>query len=353
MKLIPGAVRCMVLLILCYSSIVLAEEKQSIDCTVKPYEGELFQSLYQSAADTSKIFCNQLIRSRLGQNDVDSRFIGSILEDFAAGSRKHLDDLNLSLSANYQAQFNQLRMDFRRFDFHDIKMPEFKVRRSIGTGAQGYFEPLDQQVGRFDIKEVDHCKTISPGVSCKAVFEDYASAFNPYRSAYDNVYDNQLLLTELGARWDAFLQVSKSQTVWEVYLTTLAHRKHFQKDHLVGPPDYQVIALHPRLIYNSMDKAPDGSNQEIGLAVEWIGANFWDLKLGSVRMPLGASFTSVYVDRPEVRDVGHGIMLHIYNHYSIGWADHDSNDSFYISVDLLKMFEDKKAQYDQFLKHVM
>ena len=345
---IRNALKCIVVFALCSPIAAIADNHESIDCTVKPYEGKYFKDLYQSAEQTAMNFCQQLIRSRLGQNAVDSRYIGSILDDFADGAKQHLDQLSLHKSADYDAQFGQISADFRAFDFHDIKMPELKVRRSINTGPQGYFEPLRKEVSRFDIKEVDQCKTIAPDVSCEAVFKDYASAFNPYRSAYDNIYDNQELLTRLGASWDSFLQASKSQTALEVYLTTLAHRKHFQKDHLVGPPSYQVIALHPRLIYNSMDKAPDGSNQEIGLAVEWIGANFWDLKIGNTKMPLGASFTSVYVDRPQVRDVGHGLMLHIYNHYSIGWASHDSKDSFYVSIDLLKMFEDKKSKYDQY-----
>jgi len=80
--------------------------------------------------------------------------------------------------------------------------------------------------------------------------------------------------------------------------------------------------------------------------VEWLGVNFWDLKV-----PLGISLASTYVDRPEVEDLGHGLMLHINNHYALGWARYDDVNSFYVTIDLLKMFEDKKKQYDKYLDY--
>ena len=48
---------------------------------------------------------------------------------------------------------------------------------------------------------------------------------------------------------------SRHQTFIEVALTSLVHRNHFKKNHLVGPPSYQVIALHPRLIYSHLSEA--------------------------------------------------------------------------------------------------
>lgn len=341
---------CHLLLVsLCLPNISIAEES-SIDCTVMPYEGKLFIELYEASTKTAKTFCNELIRSRIDQNSVDNAHIGSILKSFATTTEKYIDKTELNKSADYKDQFKALKKTFSDFDFDDMKMPELKVRSSIGGGSEGFFEPLQEyqlKTPRFDINEVEYCAAFSEGYSCKKVFQDFASAFNPYRSAYDNVYNNTGLLKALGDQWDEFLEVSKSQTAFEVWLTTFSNSEHFKKDHLVGPPNYQIIALHPQLIYDSMEKAPDGSNQELGLAVEWIGVNFWNLKL-----PLGISIASTYVDRPHNQDTGLGVMIHINNRYAIGWAKHGEDESVYFTIDLLKLFENKKSQYDKYTRYL-
>lgn len=342
-------VSALFLLITSFSYLSYADEHQtSIDCSItQPYTGEIFSDLFEETKKTAITFCNELIRSRIDRINTDDAYIGSILADFAVSSELALDKYEMSKSADYRKQFSELKNTFVRFHFLDIKMPEFKVEPSFTMPMTGYFEPLLEERDRFAIEEVEHCTAVAQGLTCKEIFREFKSAFNPYRSAYDNVYDNTKLLSALGERWDSFLEVSKSQTALEVYLTTLANKDHFKKNHLVGPPNFQIIAIHPHLIFNSMEEAPDGSKQELGLAVEWIGINYWDLKL-----PLGISFTTAYVDRENVKDVGHGIMLHIDNQYAIGWADHDGEDSFYVTFDLLKALEDKKGKYDKYMKHI-
>ncbi len=324
------------------------EQPTSIDCSItEPYTGEIFSDLYEETKNTASSFCNELIRSRIDRINTDDAYIGSILADFAVKSELALDKYELSAAADYRKQFTELRNTFGNFHFSNMKMPEFRVEPSFTMPMTGYFTSLLEERERFAIEENEHCAAVAQGLSCNEIFEEFKSAFNPYRSAYNNVYDNTKLLSALSERWNNFLEVSKSQTALEVYLTTLANQGHFKKNHLVGPPDFQIIALHPQLIFDSMDEAPDGSRQELGLAVEWFGINYWDLKL-----PLGISFTTAYVDRAKVKDVGHGVMLHIDNQYAIGWADHDGENSFYITFDLLKALEDKKGKYDKYMKYV-
>lgn len=323
-----------------------AEQPKALDCSIDKYNGKAFPEVYKSAGRTSEAFCKVLLRSYVGENALDNAYIGSILADFGKQAKKALDDKGLSASGDYRAQFRQLDKTFSEFDSKSMKIPEFIVERTFSFKVKGYFTSIGNDTDRFTIKESDRCGEILQGENCQAVFEDFADAFNAYRSPYDNVYDNSKALTALASEWDHFLDVSKSQSPLEVILTTWAHNDHFRKNYLVGPPDYQVIALHPHLIYDSMDKAPDGSNQEIGLAVEWLGVNFWDWKL-----PLGISLTSVYVDRAAAENIGHGVMLHFDNRYSIGWARHDDEDSFYITIDLLKLFENKKRKYDRYMKY--
>lgn len=336
---------CLIVITLLSAPAAQSEVIKSIDCHVDNYDGQLFKDLYATTKKTAQTFCKELIRSRIDRNTVDEKYIGSILSDFAQESKMALDRYNLFESANYGASFERLKLDLTDFDLDNIEMPEFVVRPSMTEDKDEIFFQPPGTV-RLGIKETAHCATLSPGLTCKDAFKDFATAFNPYRSAYDNIHsiENIKLLNRMGERWDDFLEVSKSQTFLEVYLTTWVHRKHFQKDHLVGPPKYQVIALHPHLIYDIADSAPEGSAQEMGLAVEWLGVNFWDLKV-----PFGVSLTSAYVDRPEVADVGHGLMFHINNLYSLGWSRHDDVDSFFVTLDLLKMFEDKKKQYDKYM----
>lgn len=314
-----------------------------IDCTLKqPYKGELFASLYKSTEKTAKLLCSALIASRIDPN-AEFNFT---LANFGKESEQALDNLNLSGRAAYKEQFSALIKTFSSFDVKTPLLPEFKYQRSVETGKpEGFFDPLAVRVDRFLINDDERCKTVSGGKSCSEIYKDFGDAFNPYRSGYNNSYDNTKQLVDLASSWDKFLETSKSQTFLEVLMTTWAHNDHFKKDFLVGPPSYQVIGLHPQLIYDTMSKATSGEQTEIGLAVEWLGVNFWDWKL-----PLGASFASAYVSRAGVNDVGHGIMLHIMNSYAVGWANRGGENSFYVTIDLLKMLQDKKKQYNKYVE---
>lgn len=322
----------------------------SIECSATKYQGKLFSEVYISAQAAAKVLCNKALQAKVNGVDIDNHSIGEALKELATTSEKAMNKLNMSQSASYGEQFIQLNSTFEVFNFNHAKLAEFKAENSLGGTREGYFEPLENEPERFEINETSQCGQISPGNSCAQVFADFGKAFNSYRAPYNNIYNNTEQLATLGKNWDEFLLVSKSQTVLEVFLTTQFNSSHFKKDHLVGPPSYQVIALHPQLVYDTMSKAPDGSHSEMGLAVEWMGINCWDCQL-----PLGLSISSVYVDRPNVSDVGHGLMLHINNSYAVGWAKdwtkHNGVESFYVTIDLLKLFDEKKAKYDTYMKN--
>ncbi|WP_455375752.1 hypothetical protein, partial [Kaarinaea lacus] len=82
-----------------------------------------------------------------------------------------------------------------------------------------------------------------------------------------------------------------------------------------------------------------------GVAVEWLGINFWNKK-----MPFGFSVASVYTDRVSVADIRTGVMLHLDNKYSIGWGYRDGENSVYFSLDLLTLFQSKRQQYDRYIQ---
>ncbi|MBC52751.1 MAG: hypothetical protein CMQ34_02840 [Gammaproteobacteria bacterium] len=329
-----------------------AEEQTAIDCSIDSYPGSEFSALYTLGRKTGEDLCIQLIRSRIDNTlttnmltDLYNDLARDLLSNYATEAEKALDSKGLLQSANYSEQFVGLQTTFSNFDIGNPVLPEFILEDGVlSDEAVGYFEPHPNSLSRFTVTDTGLCVSAAANKSCRDLFNDFADAFNPYRSAYDRLYDNTTLLSGMAKNWDEFLEVSKSQTLLEVWFTTLAHRGHFRSDHLVGPPSYQVIALHPQVIYNSMDKAADGNNTEFGLAVEWLGVNFWDLKL-----PFGFSVASVYADRAEVDDVGHGFLLHFDNRYSIGWADHGDEESVYVTIDLLKLIGDKRSKFDQYM----
>ena len=45
-------------------------------------------------------------------------------------------------------------------------------------------------------------------------------------------------------------------------------------------------------------------------------------------------------------------MLHIHNKYSIGWAKGDDDSGVFVTIDLLKMVEDKKAQINRYTRNL-
>ncbi len=247
----------------------------------------------------------------------------------------------ISLTAN----FNEMATQLATTNIATGKLPEFRTRK-IGSKHLGWFSTGNEKKFEFPPNHPD-CTRVAANKTCVQIFNDFMEAFNPYRIAYDAYVtsQNQQLLQNINRDWERFLDVSKSQTAFEVWLTTLWHRKHFQQDYIVGPPRSQVIALHPQLVYEYVDDATDGNNAEFGLAIEWLGLNYWDLKV-----PLGFSVASVYSDRADVPDIRTGVMLHIDNKYTIGWGKRGDAEGFYFSVDFLKLLQNKKQQYERYVR---
>ena len=306
------------------------------------YTGE-FTKLATEARDINRLLCANLLQFG---NKFDQFTLRDKLDTYAKNARKQLQQSTGNAQPAFDSQFDALNSTFSQFGLKNQNLPEFTFSRPTGREAlpAAYFTAIPDGTSRVKITEQGSCPSKASSKSCTDVFKDFADAFNTYRGSYDIAYEtNTLLLESLSGRWDNFLEVSKSQTSLEVGLTTWLHKSHFKKGYLVGPPPSQIIALHPHLIYTYIEKAADGSNTESGLALELLGINWWDLKY-----PLGFSITSVYLDRSDLDDVGLGVMIHINNSYSIGWSDHGDKDSVYVTVDLLKLFEEKKQQLDKY-----
>jgi hypothetical protein len=170
-------------------------------------------------------------------------------------------------------------------------------------------------------------------------------AINPYQlnaNAY-TAFKTRVKLLKLADDWDAYFEKGRPQTFWDISVTTLLEYKYLKKDELVGPPKRQWFVLHPNVVIENLRAAPAGDRLGGALTIEWIGVNWWNLKI-----PFGVSLTSLYSDRPGVRDVGHGLTLYFANKYCIGWANHGGDNGFFVSLDALKLVDSKKAKLEQY-----
>jgi hypothetical protein len=131
-------------------------------------------------------------------------------------------------------------------------------------------------------------------------------------------------------------------------LTTAMAQDHLAQSRLVGPMEKQWFALHPSIVIENVSDAADGDELAEALAIEWIGVNWWDADSSPIKYPFGVSLVSVYSDRVDVEEVGHGLMFHFGNSMSIGITDHDGDTGVAVTVDVLSLMARKKQHWESY-----
>lgn len=258
----------------------------------------------------------------------------------------------LSGNTDMQKQLEYFEATLKTGDAYPIAMPIF-------THNKGVRGPRDQ-ASNFFFSGHQNSNLITPSsdddkecmvemsVSCSVVLGDLENAINPYQrnaTAFTS-FNTAIKLNELSQSWDAYFEKARAQTFADVTFTTFMESAHFKTDHLVGPPDRQWFLFHPNLVVENVQAAVDGENTKTALTIEWIGVNWWQDSI--IGIPFGISATSLYSDRPGVDDIGWGATLYFDNKYVIGWASHRGQNGFYISMDVLKLFESKSSQVDKY-----
>lgn len=216
-----------------------------------------------------------------------------------------------------------------------------------------------KQLPRLSVEDVDYQTVHFPGVSgrvdwsgascppngCLTTLRDYRDAFNSYQAPYRGTSAAIAAghIDALNDEWSEFLDNARTQTSAGLILTTVMERDHFKKRHLVGPPERQWIALKPSLVYTSVERTIGGNDTGLGLSIEWVGVNWWNLPV-----PVGVSLASFYSDLESDDDLGHGLMFHVANRVSIGVAKHDGDTGMYFSLDLQRLFKNDKNRLEGF-----
>ncbi|MDO6447183.1 hypothetical protein Q4493_15535 [Colwellia sp. 1_MG-2023] len=183
--------------------------------------------------------------------------------------------------------------------------------------------------------------------NCKLLFNDINQAIlAPYDAIQKNTLARKISAHEFKNKaWTNYFSNSRSQTSLDLFINTWYYKKDLQKETYVGPPNKQYFFIHPSVIMHYSDDADKGERMKEALAIEWFGVNYWNRST-----PLGWSVISAYADRASVKSVSHGLMLHVNNSYSFGFTTNSDNEhGVFVTFDLLKLFEDSKSNYKNYI----
>lgn len=202
-------------------------------------------------------------------------------------------------------------------------------------------------------EENTKCKnvTLDSNKTCVEVLEDFRVAVSA-ANADTNRINLARVSDKIGLyskQWDKYFSDSRSQTPLELYLNTSLYKDELSSDKFVLPPSYQVVLLHPSIVFEYISNATDGDQEKEALAIEWVGINWWEkAPWWDIEVPLGISFVSTYSDRASVDDWGIGLMFHINNDYSIGFTKRDRDTSIFFTIDLWKLFQGKQQRFEYY-----
>jgi hypothetical protein len=188
-------------------------------------------------------------------------------------------------------------------------------------------------------------------IACRKNLKMYrdllVTVYNPFKSGplkmssgFINAKDNE---------WISFIEDSRSQTFIDISVSTTIYKWLYDgKDEhdFQSPPSVQWFALHPSVVIENISDAVDGEQLQESLALEIFGFNYWKKKCFG--FACGASLIVNYADRESVEDSGWGVMFHVDNSYSFGFTKHAGDTGFFVTADLLKLFQDKKSSYKQY-----
>ncbi|MCG7964462.1 MAG: hypothetical protein N0E54_17305, partial [Candidatus Thiodiazotropha taylori] len=185
---------------------------------------------------------------------------------------------------------------------------------------------------------------------CEELISSLEVAINQYVKPYNHLSGKRLseLAGKLESEWGGYFEKSRPQTLLDSMFTTFMEQSYFSQNRLLGPMSRQWFAIHPSLVIENVGNAIDGDELAPALAIEWIGVNWWDKKTSAVGYPIGISLSSVYSDRSSAKDIGHGLMFHFDNSFSLGITNHDGETGFYVTVDVLNIFAKKKQRINHY-----
>jgi hypothetical protein len=308
-----------------------------------------FRKLQLEALDLNQTMCLALDRGKAAAAEPDQR------AHFLSFSIKVRD---VATAAFAGLPIDDLSVPFDRFiavssqsDNFGWRLPAFRVELSDDPNEWLLFHFDDRaSAGRIAVKQDNGACRSRFNADCDAVLDDFANAINYYKYSYTSLTaaESVAKLDRMSEQWDAFLDSGRSQTLLDLSLTTALERRQFRQGFLVGPPKRQWTLLHPDLAYEHIRQAPAGQRDELTLVIEWFGVNWWSSDSPLAEIPFGISLVSAYADRPDMSSAGHGVVFHFDNKYSVGWTRRRGSDGFFVSIDLLRLIDNKRERLNRY-----
>ncbi|MEX0941444.1 MAG: hypothetical protein WD002_02750 [Pseudomonadales bacterium] len=303
-----------------------------------------FTELRDLAVATNARLCQSMLTI---DSDHEQRFRATML-DFSSSARKILHqsfDTNKFKAVDQQFDYFELSVAGLKGDFNVDALERLNARGILDTEL--YFDRNDvrstigQNLDAACAQVAGSKKTYS---GCEAAFKDVASGFNAYRDAYNEYRysKNEEQLAVLSAQWDKFLTEARGQTLLDVLVTTWMHRDYYSQTKLIAPAATQYFLLRPQVVYEHAGGAPKGDKDNVALAIEWAGINWWNSKL-----PFGVSIVSVYVDAANQDSVATGLQFTLDNQYSFGVTRRGDETAVFLTLDLIKLFQEKRQQLER------
>lgn len=307
---------------------VFAQADDKVACKLGgSVQSQSFAALQADARELNRTICLALLSENFEafeetQNDLFLQF-GLTATETAQGQ---LQGSNL---ANWRTPFDDWVTRISTSEFRNKDLPNMFVGTTLSSPAIWvHFGDIAKRGELADPAD----QSCGPGndQTCKALLEDLAIAVNDYKASYRDLslQKTRNTLATLSSEWDSFLANARAQTLLDLAFTTWVERRHFDRDYLVGPPKRQWALLRPSLVYEHASDAPAGDRDKLTAAIEWLGVNWWSDSSPLFGVPFGVSIASVYADRPGFESVGHGLMIHVDNKYSLGWASRSGDNSF-------------------------
>lgn len=314
------------------------EWKQQCD-NIKELKSVFFQRLAQKIIKSKQLFCNFKISN-------DDLYINDFIDVFElllpyTGEPAAISDASVKLQRLINAgQFPQVIFEASDVDLLLNMVPLQLLNQEVKNNS---IVPQASLLNACNSR----ANSIKAGSSCNDVLKEFQLLYGEAQSFYSlyTAIKTKYQLKAVMKQWDDYLDSSRSQTPLELLVNGYFYKKK-EASHFQPPPSGQFILLHPALVIEDVNSAADGENTKQSLIIDVIGYDWW--VQDSWYLPSGFSYSRIYSDRAGVKDWGDGISLHFRSQFTLGYSKHKDEEGVYISVDLLKLFEDKKKVFEEY-----
>lgn len=300
---------------------------------------------------TSNIFPDSILTVATIRDDYCGRKIQNI-SDLQLRIVNLLDDLDRLIpysiiSLMRENELFRMRQTGELAPFEIIEIPDTENLAISLDHDQSYriqddvFVQCNNLAGNFDVN-----------ATCQSALREYRDIYNFAHStlAQPLAFELSKRLGLLNDDWTDFYNESKSQTIWEMAINGRIFQKENGEHKFGRPPEWQLIFMHPNVVVENVKDALDGDQLKEAVMMEIIGADWW--RQDKWYIPTGGSIVATYSDRLGVDDWGYGVAVNFDSQFTLGVTDHDGEQGVFITIDLLKLLQDKASILEHYRESV-